>query len=294
MSFKAKIVLHCLPHELDQVMWIMDQLIRSSRYIDPKNYILDFTLNVSDEDINWLESVLTREYCIEKFNLLFKKSPFINQNKVSFKQTGCNSVRRNAIRQKDNTSHIVYLDTDLIFPDNILYYIENSISLIKDEYYVITPQIFQLWDASWDIISHPNYRSISREKKQWLQNPYQVFEHEPKDIKLLKSPYIKFGGGWFNVFNKNLLELIDIPDSLGHYGLDDTFVAEASNILKNNNYNIEQYILNDIIVKEDRVYRSYSMEKFIKLNHNQNNMRDNSSINYNAEIQNFKNKINEL
>ena len=289
-----KIVLHCLPTELDQVAWIIDQLKRSSRFIDPQNFILDFTLNISDEDIDWDNSLLNKEYCIEKFNLLFKKSPFINQNKVSFKQTGCNTVRRNAIRKKDNTTHIVYLDTDLIFPETILYYIEQAISEVNSIYYIITPQIFQLWDSSWDIISHPNYRDIPREKKQWLQNPYQVFEHESKDVKLLKLPYIKFGGGWFNVFSKNLLELIDIPDSLGHYGLDDTFVAEAANILKNNNHNIEQYIINDVVVKEDRVYRTYSMDKFFTRKNNQNSMRDNSSTNYDIEIQNFKNKINEL
>ena len=286
-----QIVLHCLPHELDQVMWIIDQLKRSSRFVNSQNFILDFTLNVSDKDTDWDNSLLSKEYCIEKFNLLFKKSPFINQNKISTKQTGCNTVRRNAIRKKNNTTHIVYLDTDLIFPETILYYIEQAISEIKDEYHIITPQIFQLWDNSWDIISHPDYKNIPREKKQWLQNPYQVFEHEPKDIKLLKSPYIKFGGGWFNVFSKNLLKLIDIPDSLGHYGLDDTFVAEAANILKNNNYNIEQYIINDIIVKEDRIYRTYSMDKFFSKNNNQNSMRDNSSLNYGVEIQNFQNKI---
>ena len=48
-----KIVLHCLPTELDQVAWIIDQLKRSSRFIDPQNFILDFTLNVSNEDIKY-------------------------------------------------------------------------------------------------------------------------------------------------------------------------------------------------------------------------------------------------
>ena len=286
-----KIVLHCLPTELDQVMWIIDQLKRSSRFIDPKKFILDFNLNISNEDIDWDKSKLSKEYCIEKFNLLFEKSPFINENKISYEQTGCNTVRRNAIRSNDEATHIIYLDTDLIFPETILYYIEQAISETKSEYYIITPQLFQLWDSSWDVISHPNYRNIPRENKQWLKNPYQVFEHEPTDVKLLKSPYIKFGGGWFNVFSKNLLELIDIPDSLGHYGLDDTFISEASNILREKNYNIQQYILNDIIVKEDRVYRTYSMNDFFIRKNNQIDMRDNSSINYNIELQKFKNRI---
>jgi hypothetical protein len=286
-----KIVLHCLPNELDQVSWIVDQLKRSSRFIDAKKFILDFTLNVSSEDTDWNKSKLTREFCIERFNLIFERSPFLNQHKISEKQTGCNTVRRNAIRENDGTTHIIYLDTDLIFPEIILYYIEQAINEIKSKYYIISPQIFQLWDSSWDIISHPDYRNISRENKQWLKNPYQVFEHEPTDIKLVKLPYIKFGGGWFNVFSKNLLELIDIPDSLGHYGLDDTFVSTAANMLKQKEYDIEQFVLNDIVVKEDRVYRTYSMDKFFHRNNNQNNMRDKSTINYNKELEIFKNRI---
>ena len=286
-----KIVLQCLPNELDQVSWIVDQLKRSSRFIDAKKFILDFTLNVSSEDTDWNKSKLTREFCIERFNLIFERSPFLNQHKISEKQTGCNTVRRNAIRENDGTTHIIYLDTDLIFPEIILYYIEQAINEIESKYYIISPQIFQLWDSSWDIISHPDYRNISRENKQWLKNPYQVFEHEPTDIKLVKLPYIKFGGGWFNVFSKNLLELIDIPDSLGHYGLDDTFVSTAANMLKQKEYDIEQFVLNDIVVKEDRVYRTYSMDKFFHRNNNQNNMRDKSTINYNKELEIFKNRI---
>ena len=219
-----KIVLHCLPNEIDQVSWIIDQLRRSSKFVDPSKFILDFTLNISAEDINWKKSILTKEYCIDKFNSFFQKSPFNNQHKISEVQTGCNTVRRNAIRTKDNTDHIIYLDTDLFFPDTILYYIEQAINEVKSKYYIITPQIFQLWDSSWDIISHPDYRNNPRENKQWLQNPYQVFEHE-------------------------------------------------------------------IIVKEDRVYRSYNMEKFIYRNNNQDMMRDNSSINYQKELINFKNRV---
>ena len=287
----VKIVLHCLPNELDQVMWVVDQLKRATQYINSKNYTLDFTLNLSDKDTDWSKSTLSKEYCVEKFNLLFKKSPFINEHKISYEPTGCNTVRRNAIRKQDNTTHIVYLDTDLIFPDNILYFIEQAINGITSKYYIITPQLFQLWDSSWDVISHPDYKNIDRENKQWLKNPYQVFEHNTKDPKLLISPYIKFGGGWFNVFSKNLLELIDIPDSLGHYGLDDTFISDASNILREKKYDIQQYILNDIIVKEDRVYRSYSMDSFFHMNKNQNSMRDNSSTNYQKELISFKNRI---
>ena len=146
-----KIVLHSLPHEIDQVQWIVDQLARGSRFINPQKVILDFTLNLSDNNTNWEDSLLPKEFFIEKFNLIFNKSPFINQPKITSTQTGCNSVRRNAIRCQDNTTHIVYLDTDLIFPETILYYIFESINQINIPFHIISPQIFQLWDASWDM-----------------------------------------------------------------------------------------------------------------------------------------------
>ena len=286
-----KIVLHSLPNELDQVSWIIDQLKRSSRYIDPSNFILDFTLNVSDEDVDWHNSAVSKQFCIDKFNLLFEKSPYINENKVSEIHTGCNSVRRNAIRKDDNVTHIVGLDPDLIFPDYLLYYLYNGIQSVKNKYHIITPQIFQLWDNSWDIISHKDYKNTPRHEKLWLTDPYKVFEHEMGEVSIKPIPYSKFDGGWMTMCSKNLLQLIDIPDSLGHYGLDDTFIVNCSNILMQKGYDIKHYILEEVIVMEDRVYRSNSMDPFIKLVDKKDNMRDNSNINFNNEIEKFKSRV---
>ena len=286
-----KIVLHCLPNELDQVAWIIDQLKRSSRFIDPSNFILDFTLNVSSKDINWDKSILTKDYCIEKFNLLFDKSPFINEHKISEEHTGCNTVRRNAIRNDDNITHLIFLDPDLIFPEYLLYYLEDASLTIKNKYYVVTPQIYQLWDSSWDIISHDDYKNTPRTEKLWLQDPYKMFDHDISNVSLKELPHFKFDGGWMTMYSKNLLQLIDIPDSLGHYGLDDTFISTSSNILMEKGYDIKQYILQNLIVMEDRVYRSKSMDPFITLEDHKDDMRDTSHVSYNNELEIFKNKI---
>jgi hypothetical protein len=288
---KIKIVLHSTPNELDQVTWIIDQLKRASLYVDPKSFVLDFTLNVSDEDVDWENSTLSKQYCIDKFNLLFERSPFINENKISEEPTGCNTVRRNALRADDDTTHIIGLDPDLLFPDSILFYLHNAISNINNEYYIVTPQIFQLWDESWDIISHSNYKNTPRSEKLWLSDPYRLFTHEISDVGLKKLPYFKFDGGWMTLYSKNLLKLIDIPDSLGHYGLDDTFVCECSNILLRNQYDINQYSLENLIVMEDRVYRSNSMEPFIKMKDKKNNKRDISQQYFNEELNKFNKRI---
>ena len=286
-----KITLHCLPHELDQVAWIVDQLKRGARLVDPSKFILDFTLNVSDEDVNWAESRVSKEFCIDKFNIIFNRSPFINEHKVSEEHSGCNTVRRNALRADDNVTHIIGLDPDLLFPETILYYIASAVDNLKDDYYIITPQIYQLWDSSWDIISHPEYRNTPRDQKLWLQDPYLMFNHQPTDVKLSALPYLKFDGGWMTVYTKKLLQLVDIPDSLGHYGLDDTFVSTCSNILAQKGYNVKQYLIEDLIVMEDRVYRSEGMKPFIKLQDLQNDMRDNSHVYFQQEIEKFKNRV---
>ena len=286
-----KITLHCLPHELDQVAWIVDQLKRGARLVDPSRFILDFTLNVSDEDVNWAESKVSKEFCIDKFNIIFNRSPFINEHKVSEEHSGCNTVRRNALRADDNVTHIIGLDPDLLFPETILYYIASAVDNLKDDYYIITPQIYQLWDSSWDIISHPEYRNTPRDQKLWLQDPYLMFNHQSTDVKLSALPYLKFDGGWMTVYTKKLLQLVDIPDSLGHYGLDDTFVSTCSNILAQKGYNVKQYLIEDLIVMEDRVYRSEGMKPFIKLQDLQNDMRDNSHVYFQQEIEKFKNRV---
>ena len=288
---KIKIVLHASPNELDQVSWIIDQLKRSSLHVDAWKFVLDFTLNVSDIDVDWDNSILSKQYCIDRFNLLFDRSPFINEHKISEEPTGCNTVRRNAIRNDDDVTHIIGLDPDLFFTEHLLFYLENAISSIKNKYYIVTPQIFQLWDDTWDIISHDDYKNTSRSEKLWLSDPYKLFKHEISDVTLTELPYSKFDGGWMTLYNKNLLQLIDIPDSLGHYGRDDTFVIDCSNILMRRGYDIRQYSLKNIIVMEDRVYRSKSMEPFITLIDRKINKRDNSKINYDNEIEKFKNRL---
>ena len=156
---------------------------------------------------------------------------------------------------------------------------------------MVTPQIFQLWDESWDIISHDDYKNTPRSEKLWLSDPYRLFEYDISDVTLKELPYFKFDGGWMTLYSKNLLKLIDIPNSLGHYGLDDTFVSECSNILLNKNYNVKQYSLKNLVVMEDRVYRSKSMEPFITLRDKKDDKRDNSIIHYSEEIEKFKNRI---
>ena len=208
MANKIQIVLHSLPREIDEVKRIVDQLARSQFYIgDTNNVILDFTLNVSDDLTDWENSKIPKQYFIDKFTYIESFSPFVNRFDVSTTCLGCNDKRRNAINSDTDATHILYLDTDVYFSDYNLTMMFDAISQINNKYHIISSEILQLWDPSWDVISNERTRNTDRSKKLWHTNPYRVFDRtEPCMPKLRQIPTVKFGGGWFNIFSKNLLK----------------------------------------------------------------------------------------
>jgi len=51
------------------------------------------------------------------------------------------------------------------------------------------------------------------------------------------------------------LEFVDIPDTFPGYGLDDTFVATCCQHMLQQKYDIQQYVIENIIVMENKKYK---------------------------------------
>ena len=171
---------------------------------------------------------------------------------------GINDKRRNSIRE-NNPKNFMYLDTDVYFSMFNLSYLFRTMEQIDNEYYILNSQLLRLWDESWNMISNDRYIPMGYDSKIWLNyDPFkldsEVFEYS-STIGIKELNGFKFGGGWFNVFSSNLLKLIDVPDSLSSYGLDDTFVEEGCRIMKQKGYDIKQYTLDNMLVCENRKYR---------------------------------------
>ena len=214
---------------------------------------------------------------------------------------GCNDKRRNSIRQySDDVTHFMYLDTDVHFSIYNLSYIFRAIEQIKNEYHIISSQLLRLWDDSWNIISNDRFISMGVDSKVWLNfDPFaidsEVLNHSD-NLSLKEIPFIKFGGGWFNVFSSNLLKFIDIPDSLSSYGLDDTFISDSANLMKQKGYDVSQYILDNMVVCENRKYRDLNpynnMIEDLTIDESfKQKYRDNAQSHYPNEIENFKKRL---
>ena len=241
---KLQIILHCLPREIDEVERICNHLQRSSHLLNEGDeVILDFTLNLSDTLTDWKNSKLPKEFFIEKWKMMEKRSDWTYKNifeiNIDDYCLGCNDKRRNSIRKyADDVTHFMYLDTDVHFSIYNLFYVFRAIESIKNEYHILSSQLLRLWDDGWNIISNDRFISMGYDSKIWLKfDPFGIDKecHDHLDsVNIKELPYIKFGGGWFNIFSSNLLKFIDIPDSLSSYGLDDTFIVDCANLMKQN------------------------------------------------------------
>ena len=129
--------------------------------------------------------------------------------------------------------------------------------------------------------SHENYKSFDAYK---ISNVFN-------DFNLKYNNTFKMGGGWFNLISTNLLKYIKIPESLGPYGLDDTFIIECAKLMKNQNYHINQYIIENMVVAENLKYRDNLYKNYLKVIDMKDNFRENSHKVFTNEVSNFWEKI---
>ena len=298
------IILHCLPREIDDLERIVNHLKRSSHFIEKEDkVILDFTLNLTDILTDWSTSKLPKEFFADKYRILEKKCDWTYKNIFEINEDsrclGINDKRRNSIRENE-TDNFMYLDTDVFFSQFNLAYMFRALDQIKEEYYILNSQILRLWDEGWNIISNERYIPMGYDSKIWLKyDPFkldsEVYQYLDK-VKVRKLDDFKFGGGWFNLFSANLLKLVDIPDSLSSYGLDDTFVFEGARAMKRKGYDINQYILDNMLVCENRRYRDLNpyVEYISDLTNSdafKQKYRDNAAKYYDSEFQKLVHRL---
>lgn len=281
-----------MPYEIDCFEWQSKQLKQGSYYLNNDDKVLvDVTLNLNL--IEWEESIFPKEYFIEKFYNIEKLYDWADTNFIADDNNiclGCNDKRRSSIN-KSTSDNIVYLDADIIFNPYTLKYLIDSAKIIKDEYYIISPQVPKMWDNTWDSLVNKEFiNSLPSHENYSNFDPYKVYTTSG-DFNLKPHKGFKMGGGLFNLISTNLLKYIKIPESLGPYGLDDTFITSGAHLMKRQNYNINQYVIENIIVTENLKYKNNLYEKYIKIIDTKDTSTKNSYDAYYDEILIFWEKI---
>lgn len=265
---KIVISIFCLPYEIDELENTLTQLRKSSYYLDNKiEWTLDVTMCISNDMVNWNKSSLPKTYFIDKLLKLSSHTDWcLKTFQTSETIKGCVSQRRHSLKTYTDADYFIWLDTDIIFEERTLSYIESTIKTVSDQYQysIITPEIVKIWDNTWDCLVN----------EQFLDKPigYQKTNDPYKDngikgeisIQTIQNtipnqPRFKFAGGWFTCISGNLLRRIGIPESFGHYGYEDTFVMWASEkITQTTSDEIYQFKIQNLVVCENYKYRNNS------------------------------------
>ena len=264
---KIVISIFSLPYEIDELENTLTQLRKASYYLSGNNeWELDVSLGLSDTLVNWKNSRIPKEYFIERFVNLAKTIDWCKGNFYvsSDDINGCVSQRRYSLNKHSDADYFIWLDTDIIFDERTLSYLESSIDATKNitPYSIITPEIVKVWDTTWDCLVNENFldKPLNYQK---TNDPYKdsgikgdVTVESVKN-NFQNQPRFKFAGGWMTCLSGDLVRRIGVPESFGHYGYEDTFIMWASEkLIQNQQLDIQQFKLKNLVVCENYKYRS--------------------------------------
>ena len=264
---KVVISIFCLPYEIDDLENTLNQLKKASYYIDKKiDWYLDVTMCLADDMVNWNKSSLPKKFFEDKLLKLLSITDWCTKNiQTSTEIKGCVSQRRYSLEKHREADYFIWLDTDIIFDERTLFYIEQSIKGTNKDYLqtIITPEIVRVWDNTWDCIVNEQFLDKPLEYQK-TNDPYKDSGIKG-DISIVpvnnsNSPQsrFKFAGGWFTCISGKLLNRIGVPDSFAHYGYEDTFLMVGSEkLVREQNEEIHQFKIKNLVVCENYKYRGH-------------------------------------
>ena len=261
------ILIHILPQEIDQLEQTLVQLKKNSKYVDGSKFLVEVILNNNLTD--WDNSILDKTYFINKLSKLEKltkswtKTNFwvSNNNEI----LGCTDQRRKAAREH-NCDAFIFLDADIIFSDTLLYHFVESFNLIKNTHpnCIITPETTRIWDNTWDVITNEEALKEEASHSNYFNRDPYLTTGLMGEVNLKQIGTFKFAGGWATFISKQLAQRVDLPEALGPYYMDDTFIMQCCISGKQKGFIADQFILVNEVVIENNLFRFNHYENYIK------------------------------
>lgn len=288
-----QISIHTLPQEIDQLEYQLLQLKQNSNYLTPEDkVIVDVVLNLNL--VKWSESTIPKSFFTDKFKNLEKLTQTWANTKFEINDDGtvqgCVSHRRKIVNETQSDA-ILLLDTDIVFSPTLLFHFIHSINALKDTnpYYIITPQTTPMWDNSWDVIVTNEFK---KDGIHFLNRDPYKYAQCLGNVNVKSVDGFKFGGGWATLISTPLFKHIGVPESLGHYGLEDTYIMICSQIMKQKGINVNQFVLENEIIVEDHLFRFNPYKNYLSIIDKREEFKQIAHSNFQNEINKFGELIN--
>jgi hypothetical protein len=297
MGNKRKILINIYPmlKDIDHLERTLILLKQSYPYVNHDSFhiILNVTLPISDYLIDWDSSILKQDYFITKFEHLKKYGDcwdecYFNIDSHSY---GLLDNFTSVLSKHNDVDDVILLETDIVFNPYTLGVIIDSSSQLSSQFkeYIITPEHTKLWDSSWDVITNSNFINKPYYYRD-IAEPLLDVAYNGQSIEIIpmisnSQKFFKFGGGWFVLYSKELLDKINFPSDLKGYGPLDNFIIQYCS------YSgvPTQYKIQNIVITEDCKYtQSGAYDPYVKtLNRKQDLYEKNNKIMF----EHFKNKF---
>ena len=240
-----------MPWEVDYALLSFMQLKKASLNLHPDDKIYFYIgLNLSSHIIDWNESKLPKEYFINKFNANLKMLDWAENVNVTIYEGdelwGHLDLEKTQMDPK--IDYYMSICPYMWFHEHTLFYIIEAAKQIKDKYFIITPEIHKLWDWTWDELVNENYQEVPY--SDW--NKSDIFEIQSRSLgepNLTQISRFKYAG-WFDLYSKDFMELIPVPDDWKGYGPWDYYSMLVSDIAVQNGIDIKEYVLRNQIIFE--------------------------------------------
>lgn len=301
---------HIMPWEIDYALLTFQQLKKSKYYLpDGYNITIKSALNLSSYLIDWDSSKLPRDYFIAKYTAL--ANLLVDYNHQPYIYDGCElwgHLDYQKMVISNETDYYIAICPDIYFSEYLLSYLLQAAGTIKNEYFVLTPEICRMWDNTWDVITHPKFNNgpyVGWEKSVDIYDVDFYHKSTTDPVSVESVDQLKWAG-WFDLYNKKYYEdLGSIPDDWRGYGALDYYgmnVAYNASLL---GYDFKQYKLTNQIAFEYSVgplrtdtvngfsnyYRDFIVRKDVSEQRNLFNLKLNDYINRKVQILNSNENI---
>lgn len=244
---KVKITYHIMPWEIDFALISFMQLKKSKYYIDPSFHIkVTAVLNMSDYLIDWNNTKLPKELFKQKFKDLgallinYEYDPVIIE---SDKIYGILDMQKDSY--EPDIDYYINITQDMYFSETLLTNLLESTKHIKNKYYVVTPEIYKMWDWTWDEITNKKYIDVPY--SDWSKADIFDIRYDLKtsnDELLLQQTSRSKWAWWLDLYNKEFYEdFAPVQDNMKGYGAWDWYTLMLTEYAKARGVDFQQYVL---------------------------------------------------
>ncbi len=243
----VKLFYHIMPWEIDYALLSYTQLKKSKYHLkDDVKVIIDTHLNLSNCLIDWENTSIPKEHFIKKYQDLSMLLKDYEHNSIIYEgDENYGLLDMQKIAYGDDIDYYVPICPDAYFSEYLLTSLIEAARVASNKYVVITPEIYKMWDWTWDEITNKKYMDVPYE--QWdkgdifdIRNDLKQSEGELSLDPITKSKWAI----WFDIYNKAFYEdLCPVHEDWVGYGPWDWYSMMLSENAKSLGVDFQQYLL---------------------------------------------------